>query len=54
MTNNVWLWPPQWHWFGLQTLVPFAFGHDEHGRKTLVIGWTITGRIIIAFKESQQ
>lgn len=44
----VWFWRPQWHWFGWMTLLPVQPGHDEYGRWTLVLGWTITGRVIIA------
>lgn len=43
----IWFWKPQWHWFGWMTLVPFMVGHDEYARRTIVIGWTITGRVII-------
>lgn len=42
-----WAWRPQWHWHGWQTLLPLMLGHDEYARRTLVIGWTITGRLII-------
>lgn len=41
-----WFWKLQWHWFGWKTLVPFSYGHDEYARRTLVVGWTITGRVI--------
>ena len=41
-----WVWGPQLHWFGLRTLLPFSVGHDEYARRTLVIGWSITGRVI--------
>lgn len=46
--NTMWFWKPQWHWFGWKTLVPFAYGHDEYARRTLLFGWTITGRAIFA------
>lgn len=48
MKRRVWFWPPQWYWYGLRTLIPVGFGHDEYARKTIVLGWTITGRAIIA------
>lgn len=41
-----WFWKPQWHWFGWKTLIPFSYGHDEYARRTLLLGWTITGRVI--------
>lgn len=46
--KRVWLWGPQWHWFGWQTLSPVYFGYDEFYRRTVVLGWTITGRVIVA------
>ncbi|MDR6907482.1 hypothetical protein J2X63_003190 [Agromyces sp. 3263] len=46
--SRVWFWKPQWYWFGWRTLVPFLRGHDEFSRETLLFGWTITGRVIIA------
>jgi hypothetical protein len=46
--SRVWFWKPQRYWFGWKTLVPVYRGHDEHSRWTIMLGWTITGRIIIA------
>ena len=46
--NRVWFWKPQWYWHGWTTLLPAYIGHDEYARRTLLIGWTVTGRIIIA------
>jgi len=46
--NRIWFWRPQWHWFGWTTLLPIQRGHDEYARWTVVLGWTITGRAIIA------
>lgn len=48
MTDRIWFWKPQRYWFGWRTLIPFMYGHDEFARRTLLFGWTITGRIIIA------
>lgn len=45
---RVWFWKPQWYWHGWSTLVPFFRGGDEYDWHTIVLGWTITGRIIIA------
>ena len=42
-----WFWKPQWHWFGWGTLAPIGIGHDEYARHTLILGWTVTGRMII-------
>lgn len=41
-----WFWKPQRYWFGRGTLLPFMVGHDEYARRTIVVGWTVTGRII--------
>lgn len=46
-----WFWKPQRYWFGWKTLIPFAYGHDEYARRTLLLGWTVTGRIIIPLWE---
>ena len=45
---HTWFYKPQWYWFGPRTLWPFQYGHDEFARRTLLFGWTITGRVIIA------
>ncbi len=49
--ERVWFWKPSWYWFGPRTLVPFATGSDEWGWHTIVLGWTVTGRIIIAWRK---
>lgn len=46
--GRVWFWKPSWYWFGWKTLIPFLYGHDQYARRTLLFGWTITGRVIIA------
>jgi len=46
--SRVWFYAPQFYWFGVGTLSPILINHDEYARRTLVIGWTITGRIIFA------
>lgn len=45
--RSAWFWKPQWHWFGWATLLPFKIGHDEYARRTLILGWAITGRMIL-------
>ena len=45
---RVWFYRPQWHWWGPRTLLPFYVGGDEWGRRTLVFGWTVTGRVVVA------
>jgi hypothetical protein len=45
---RVWFYKPEWRWWGWEDLVPFWTGHDEYSRNTFVIGWPITGRIIVA------
>lgn len=51
ITERVWFWKPSWYWFGPRTLVPFTTGSDEWGWHTVVLGWTITGRVIIAWRK---
>ena len=41
-----WFWKPSWYWFGWKTLLPVQVGHDEFCRRTILFGWTITGRAI--------
>jgi len=49
--SRVWFYAPQFYWFGVGALSPILINHDEYARRTLVIGWTITGRIIFAIGE---
>jgi hypothetical protein len=51
ITERVWFWKPSWYWYGWRTLVPFSTGGDEWDWHTIVLGWTITGRIIIATRQ---
>ena len=46
--RRIWFYRPSWFWFGWATLLPIYRGHDEWARWTLVLGWTITGRVVIA------
>jgi hypothetical protein len=46
--NRFWFYRPQLYWHGWSTLLPIVSGHDDYARNTIMIGWTITGRIIIA------
>lgn len=48
--SKVWFWKPE-----ARILRPFPFwiGHDEYARKTLVLGYPFTGRVIIAYKDCQ-
>ena len=48
--GRVWVYAPELHWYGWRTLIPLYRGHDEYARRTLVIGWTVTGRIVIAYR----
>lgn len=52
--RGVWFWKPSLYWFGWKTLIPFLYGHDEYARRTLLFGWTITGRIIIPVWECDE
>lgn len=45
---RIWFYWPSWWWHGWSTLLPIQFGGDEYGRRTLMLGWTITGRVIVA------
>ncbi|MFE6966871.1 hypothetical protein ACFVAJ_17305 [Agromyces sp. NPDC057679] len=49
--GRLWFWRPQRHWFGWKTLIPVRFGHDEFARQTILLGWTVTGRMIIAIRD---
>ncbi|MDQ0102315.1 hypothetical protein J2T10_001961 [Paenarthrobacter nicotinovorans] len=49
--SRVWFWKPQWYWFGWKTLIPAYFGHDQYARQTVMLGWTITGRVIVAVRD---
>lgn len=51
---RVWVWRPQWHWYGWGTLWPFSRGGDEFDWHTIVLGWTVTGRVIIATRRCPQ
>ena len=39
---------PQWRWDGWPTLWPVAVGADDQGRRVVALGWTFTGRVVIA------
>lgn len=45
---RIWAWGPSLYWFGWRSLKPAFMATDEHGRRTIAIGWAITGRVIIA------
>jgi hypothetical protein len=45
--SRVWFYRPQW-WF--QRWSPIWTSSDEYGRRTLVIGWCVTGQIVIAYR----
>lgn len=51
---RVWFWKPQWYWRGWSTLVPFYRGGDQWDWHTIALGWTITGRVIIATRRCPQ
>lgn len=51
---RVWVYRPQWHWFGLRTLIPVYTGADEWDWHTIVFGWTVTGRVVIATHRCRQ
>lgn len=45
---RVWVYRPEWYWYGWRTLIPFTYGHDEYARRVLVFGWSITGQVCLA------
>lgn len=45
---RVWFYRPQLHWRGWRTLLPLSRGGDEFWRTTLVIGWVVTGQVVVA------
>lgn len=49
--GRIWFWKPQWYWHGWKTLLPAFIGHDDYARRTLCLGWTVTGRVIIALSD---
>lgn len=46
--SRVWFDRAEWYWYGWRTLLPVHFSHDEYARRTFVVGWTITGHIVMA------
>lgn len=48
--SKVWFYKPEWYWPGWRSLMPIRLSHDEYSRQTLVIGWHVTGQIIIALR----
>lgn len=49
-SDRIWFWRPSLHWYGWRTLIPVVRGGDEYDWHTLMLGWTITGRVIIALR----
>jgi hypothetical protein len=49
--SRIWAYRPELYWFGWRTLLPLRTGADEYLRHTVVLGWTITGRIVIAYRD---
>ena len=45
---RIWFYHPEWYWHGWSTLLPVHRGGDEWNRWTLMFGWTITGRVVVA------
>jgi len=50
-THWPWFYPPTLYWYGWRTLRLFWLGDDEWCRRTLVLGWNITGQIVIPLRE---
>ena len=50
-TRRPWFYRPTLYWYGWRTLRPFWLGDDEWCRRTLVLGWNITGQIVIPLRE---
>ena len=49
--SRIWFYRPELHWFGWRTLLPAHRAADEYDRHTLMLGWTVTGRIVIAYRK---
>lgn len=53
--DRVWFYKPQLHWHGWRTLLPLnARGGDEWDWHTLTLGWTVTGRVVVALRRCPQ
>lgn len=52
--KRIWFWRPELCWYGPTTLLPWYRGGDEYDWHTIVLGWTVTGRIIIATRRCPQ
>lgn len=53
---RAWLYRPEWYWGNWrrhECWSPVWLGGDEWCRRTLVIGWAFTGRLIIALRHCQ-
>lgn len=48
-----WIYRPRLYWSGWRSLSPLAYGSDEWHRWTLVLGWHITGQVVIACGEPE-
>lgn len=46
--SRFWFYRPTLYWYGWASLRPFWFGGDEFNWHTLVIGWNLTGQLVIA------
>jgi hypothetical protein len=49
--TRFWFYRPSWYFYRFS---PVWFGNDEWNRKTIVLGWNVTGQLVIAlwtFKE---
>lgn len=44
--SRIWGYKPQWYF---QRFSPTWLSSDEYGRRTFVIGWCVTGQLVIAF-----
>lgn len=43
--SRFWFYRPEWYFDGWS---PFYRGHDEYSRRTIMLGWPVTGRVVIA------
>lgn len=46
--SMLWFYRPERYFPSWRGLIPFSIGHDGYARRTVVIGWTFSGRIVIA------
>lgn len=49
--HRITFWRPGLYWFGWWTLSPVIYSHNEFAQRTLLLGWTFTGRVNISLRD---